>query len=256
MPTVTHHGRETSYDVFDRDGSGPGVLCLHGSGGTAGVWKSQTRIADELPVTTLDLSGHGESEDVTASAGLETLVAYADDVVAVAEETGASILVGNSLGGAVALYIALERSLSLDGLVLAGTGAKLAVLDDLLAWLDDDFDRAVEFLHGPDRLLHDLPDRALELSTEAMRDTGRAVTERDFLTCHQFDVRDRLDEIDVPTLALVGEHDKLTPVSYHEFLRDGIPDCELGVIEDAAHLAMLEQPTAFNESLVSFQRRH
>jgi pimeloyl-ACP methyl ester carboxylesterase len=256
MPTVQHHGRETAYEVFDRGGTDPGVLCIHGSGGTRGVWKAQARIADETPVVTVDLSGHGESDDVDSDPGGETLGVYADDVVAVAEETGASVLLGNSLGGAVALWIALERDLDLGGLVLAGTGAKLAVLDDLLAWLADDFDRAVEFLHAEDRLFHDPDDRYVDLSIQAMRATGRAVTERDFRTCHEFDVRDKLGEIDVPALALVGEHDHLTPVSYHEYLQEEIPDCELGVIEDAAHLAMLEQPTAFNEALSSFLTRH
>jgi 3-oxoadipate enol-lactonase len=75
------------------------------------------------------------------------------------------------------------------------------------------------------------------------------VTRRDFLTCHTFDVRDRLDEVDVPALAVVGEHDSLTPPSYHEYLAAELPDCSLTVIEDAAHLAMLEQPAAFNDAV-------
>ncbi|WP_394337279.1 alpha/beta fold hydrolase [Halegenticoccus soli] len=252
MDEVTHHGRTTAYRRSDRGGSEPGVLCVHGSGGSHAVWKSQFRLADDRPVVALDLSGHGESDDVDADAGYESLSAYADDVVAAAEETGARVLVGNSLGGAVAMTVALERDLPLDGLVLAGTGAKLTVLDDLLAWLSDDFDRAVEFLHKPDRLFHDPDERYLDLSKEAMYDAGRAVTERDFRTCHGFDVRDRLGEIDVPALAVVGEHDKLTPPWYHEFLAEEMPDCDAVVVDDAAHLAMLERPKAFNRAVSAF----
>lgn len=255
MDTVTHHGRETAYETFDRDGSGPGLLCIHGSGGTRDVWKAQARLADETPVVTVDLAGHGDSPDTDADPGAETLGVYADDVAAVAAETDARVLVGNSLGGAVALWVALEREVSLDGLVLAGTGPRLPVLDDLLAWLADDFERAVTFLHGEDRLFHDPETEYAAVSAETMRETGRAVTERDFLTSHRFDVRDRLGEVSVPALALVGEHDRLTPVSSHETLAEGLPACELGVIEDAAHLAMLERPSAFGEALVSFVDR-
>lgn len=252
MERVSHHGRETAYRRFDRADDGPGLLCVHGSGGASGVWKAQSRLADRTPVTAVDLSGHGESQDVNADAGYETLSAYVDDVVAVAEETGDRVLCGNSLGGAVVMWAALKRDLDIDGLVLAGTGARLSVLDDLLRWLDDDFDRAIEFLHGPDRLFHDPDERYLAVSETAMRETGQAVTARDFRTCHAFDIRDRLADIEVPALAVVGRHDQLTPPWYHETLAEELPYCELALIDDAAHLAMLEQPDAFNSAVESF----
>ncbi len=255
MERITHHGRETAYRVSDRGGDGPAVCCVHGSGGSSEVWKAQARLSDRFPVVSLDLSGHGESDDLDADPGYETLGAYADDVAAVMDATGATVVCGNSLGGAVAQWVALEHDVALDGLVLAGTGAKLAVLEDLLGWLATDFDRAVSFLHGEDRLFHDAPDEYVEHSAATMRACGRAVTERDFRTCHRFDVRDRLVEIDVPALAVVGEHDRLTPPAYHDYFADEIPDCERAVIEDAAHLAMIEQPAAFNAAVSAFVDR-
>ncbi|MFC6989506.1 alpha/beta fold hydrolase [Haloplanus sp. GCM10025708] len=252
METVTHHGRETAYHRADRGGDGSGLLCVHGSGGSREVWKGQSRLADERPVVSVDLSGHGESEDVDADPGYETLSAYVDDVVAVARETDPGVLVGNSLGGAVALTTALERDLALDALVLVGTGAKLAVLDDLLTWLQEDFDRAVDFLHDDDRLFHDPDERLVERSRETLYATGAAVTYRDFRTCHEFDVRDRVDAIDIPSLAVVGEYDQLTPAWYHEFLADEMPDCRLVTVDDAAHLSMLERPAAFNDAVATF----
>ena len=255
MGRVTHHGRETAYRHSDRGGGGAVVCCIHGSGGTKAVWKAQARLSDRFPVTALDLSGHGDSDDVDAAPGPEALEAYADDVVAVVEATDATVLCGSSLGGAVALWVALERDVDLDGLILAGTGAKLAVLRDLLDWLANDFDRAVEFLHGENRLFHDAADEYVELSTAAMYDTGRSVTERDFRTCHRFDVRDRLGELELPSLAVVGEHDRLTPPRYHDYLADRIDDCTRAVVADAAHLAMLEQPTAFNATVAAFLER-
>ncbi|MFC5134533.1 MULTISPECIES: alpha/beta fold hydrolase [Haloferacaceae] len=252
---VTHHGRETAYRRFDRGGDGSTVCFVHGSCGNADVWKVQARLGDRFPVVALDLSGHGESDDVGTTAGAATLDAYADDVVAVAEATDADALCGNSLGGAVALWVALERDLALDGLVLAGTGAKLTVDEELLDALATDFDRATSLLHGPDRLFHDATDRLLERSRATMADCGRAVTERDFLTCDRFDVRERLDAVGVPTLAVVGEHDALTPPRYHEFLADRIPDGQYAGIDDAAHLAMLEAPADFNSVLAEFLDR-
>ncbi|WP_276301793.1 alpha/beta fold hydrolase [Halorussus lipolyticus] len=253
MQTVTHHGRTTAYRVADRGAEGSALLCVHGSGGTHEVWKGQLgRLAGQRPVVALDLSGHGDSADFDADLGWETISAYADDVLAVADETDAGVLVGNSLGGAVALHIAIERDHDFDGLVLTGTGAKLPVLADLREWLESDFDRAVEFLHGENRLFHDADSRYTRLSTEAMKAVGQRVTRRDFESCHVFDVRDKLGDVDVPTLALVGEHDHLTPPDYHEELADAIPDARYREVLGAAHLAMLEEPEGFNAAVRDF----
>ena len=59
----------------------------------------------------------------------------------------------------------------------------------------------------------------------------------------------------MPTLAVVGEYDRLTPPHFHEELCEELPDCEVAVIDDAAHLTMLEAPAAFNHELTGFLSR-
>ena len=255
--TVTHHGRTTAFRRTDRtDGTEETeLLCVHGSGADRDLWRAQRRLADDVPVTAVDLRGPGDRDDVPPDAGYETLAAYADDVAAVAESTGANVLLGSSLGGAVALHVALNRDVAVDGLVLAGTGARLPVLADLLAWLDEDFERAVDFLHRPDHLFHDADEETIAASRETMLETGRAVTARDFRTCHTFDVRADLPSVTAPALAVVGEHDRLTPLRYHEELAAEMPDCDLTVVEGAAHLAMVERPDAFNDAVTSLLER-
>ena len=255
MEYVAHHGRETAYR-YEGEGDPP-VLLIHGSGGSSALWNRQFRLAEERArsVAALDLSGHGESDDVDAAPGYETLSAHAADAVAVARATGADVLVGHSLGGAAALTVALDRTLPLRGLVLAGTGSRPAVLEDLRTWLAADFERAIEFLHRPDVLLHDPDDDLRAMSAATMRGTGQRVTRRDFLTVHEFDVRDRLEGIDAPALAVVGEYDRLTPRRYHQSLADRMPDCDLRTIEDAAHLTMLERPDAFDAVVDEFLDR-
>ncbi len=255
MERVRHHGRTTTYRHVDRGADGLTLLFVHGSGGNRRVWNGQLQLADEYPVVALDLSGHGDADDVAADPGFETLAAYVTDTLAVAEATDADVLVGNSLGGAVVQRALIDREATVDAAVLVGTGARLAVLDDLLRWLDSDFERAVEFLHGTDRLFHDAAEDLLELSKAAMYDAGRAVTERDFRTCHEFDVRGELERVAVPTLAVCGEYDRLTPPRYHEYLAEEIDGGELAVVEDAAHLAMLERPEAFCGALDDFLTR-
>jgi 3-oxoadipate enol-lactonase len=256
METVTHDGRETAYRIARPDGDGPATLYVHGSGGNHRVWTAQYGPRGPAhPAIALDLSGHGASGDVDTAPGPETLRAYAADVAAVASETGADVLVGNSLGGAVVFRTLLADAWEPEAVVFAGTGAKLAVRDRLRELLADDYEAAVDFLHADSRLLSDADGAIVDRSRETMRAAGQRVTRRDFLSCHTFDVRDRLDEIEVPALAVVGEHDGLTPPRFHEYLADQLPDCELAVVENAAHLAMIEQPRAFNAAIEQFLER-
>jgi pimeloyl-ACP methyl ester carboxylesterase len=255
MRTVSHHGRTTAYRTFDRGGDGNTVLAVHGSGGSHRVWTPQSRVASDHPVVALDLSGHGESDDVSAVPGYETLSAYVDDVVAVADEVDADVFLGNSLGAAVVLTALVERDLDVSGVALAGAGPRLPVPEDLLEWVSTDFPRAVEFLHKPDHLFHDADEDTLDVSRAAVREAGQAVLDRDLRTAHSVDLRGRLSEVAVPTLAVVGEHDRLTPPYFHEELCEELPDCEMVIIDDAAHLTMLEAPRAFNDELSGFLSR-
>lgn len=253
MEHVEHDGRETAYRLTRPEAGGPTVLYVHGSGGNHSVWARQyAPDGPTHPASAVDLSGHGESSDIDGEAGSQTLSAYAADAVAVARATDADVLVGHSLGGAVVFEVLLETEYDPGGVVFAGTGAKLAVHEGIRQLLREDFAAVVETLHEDSRLLYDPDQRALETSKQTLEDVGQAVTRRDFLTCHQFDVRDRLGEIDVPALAVVGEHDSLTPPHYHEYLATELPDCEMTAIDNAAHLAMVERPQAFNSAVASF----
>jgi pimeloyl-ACP methyl ester carboxylesterase len=251
METVTHHGRTTAYRATDF-GEGPRVCYVHGAGGAHDVWVEQYGDREGPPAVAVDLSGHGDSDDVETDPGVETLDAYAEDVVAVCEATGATVLCGNSMGGAVALWVALEYDLDVEALVLADTGAKLGVDDGLLEALDRNFESAVASLHVPDTLFHDPDDDLVEVSKRGLLSTGRAVTLRDFRTCDAFDVRDRLGEIESPALALCGEHDPMTPPRFAEYLADEMPDCEYVEIAAAAHMPMLERPDVFDDAVRSF----
>ncbi len=253
MQTVTHHGRETAYRHTRPDADGPTALYVHGSGGNHQLWVHQYGPAGPThPAVAIDLSGHGESDDIETPAGPETLRKYAEDVAAVASETEADILVGNSLGGAVVFEVLLSELYEPAGVVFAGSGAKLAVTEELRTALKTEFEAAIEMVHQPSMLFADPDETVLEQSKETMREAGQRVTTRDFLTCHVFDVREELDAIKIPALAVVGEEDMLTPPFYHDYLAEHMPSCTDSIIKDAGHLVMLEQPEAFNLALESF----
>ena len=66
------------------------------------------------------------------------------------------------------------------------------------------------------------------------------------------DTTESLPTINVPTLILVGEHDTLTPVTASQAMKEKIPNAEMHVIPNAAHMSNIENATAFNEKLLAF----
>jgi len=67
-----------------------------------------------------------------------------------------------------------------------------------------------------------------------------------------WDITNRLEEITQPTLIMVGEEDDATPVEANQFLAEQIPNTELQIITDVAHMYQIEQPLAFNQMLEQF----
>lgn len=251
MRTVAHRGRQTAFRHRGGDESGA-IVFVHGAGASHAVWRPQLHLSDRLPVAAVDLSGHGDSGDVAADPGWETLSAYASDIEAVAEAVDARFIVGHSLGAATSLHLVATRDLPIAGVVAIGTGPRLPVHAEILRMAEDDFEGLVSFLHGPDRLFHDPEDPAVDASREAMRACGAAVTRRDFLTSNAIDLRSDLPLVDVPVLALCGAEDRITPVHVHERLVERLSEARLAVIEDAAHVVMLERPEAVNEEIRRF----
>lgn len=243
MPIVPVSGTDVYYLAT---GTGLPVLLIHGSGADHTLWGHQVgALRHQHAVAALDLNGHGKSPR-RAGDGLRT---YTEDVLAVIDELGEpAVVVGHSLGGAVALTVALESPHVLRGLGLVGTGARLRVHPEILSRVDRDITDAVDFI--TDWAFSQRP--AAEMRGKArtrMLQNGRETLKRDFRTCDAFDMMDRLSEIRLRTLVLTGQADQLTPVKYAEYLRNHMPNAYLEVVEGAGHLVMLERPEAVNDAI-------
>jgi pimeloyl-ACP methyl ester carboxylesterase len=153
------------------------------------------------------------------------------------------VLAGHSMGGAIALMMALEHPLRTHSLILLGTGARLRVHPDFLAGSASqaNFPSVVEMVidwgFSPQA-----SSRLVELATRRMMEIPHWVLHGDFKACDGFDVTMRLDEVTCPTLVICGEHDRLTPLRYAHFLVDQIKGAKLEIIPGSGHMVMLEKP--------------
>lgn len=227
----------------------PSLLCVHGSGGRGLEFLPMLDLlAGAANGAAIDLPGHGD----TPGPGRTEVDDYVDWLAALLEAGGPRpVLLGNSLGGAIALTMALERPELISGLVLWGTGARLRVLPAILEGLANRFADTVGLLANMAYAEATGPELK-EAGRRAMAQTAQEVLLGDYSACDRFDVMPRLSEIDLPCLVVCGDGDKLTPLKYSQFLTQRIKGARLAVIPQAGHLMHQEQPAACAEALAGF----
>ena len=231
--------------------SRPPVILIHGAGGHHLYWPPQIRRLHNQRVFAIDLPGHGKTEGI----GHQVINDYVGEVIEFikALKLNAAILVGHSMGSAIALTAAVRFPKRVLALGLLGSGARLRVSPSILQSASDPA-RIAEAI----RLVTDLsfsqqaPARLKELAAQRMTEIRPAVLYGDFMACDAFNISDQLSKISVPTLVLCGMEDKMTPLKDSEYLRNHIADAWLEIVSDAGHMAMLERPDAVAEILANF----
>lgn len=232
--------------------TGRPVVVLSGSlGSTLEMWEPQLpALLPRYRVLRYDHPGHGGSPvaDVDGVGGL------ARGVLALLDELGLERVscCGLSLGGAMALRLALDAPDRLERLVLACTSPRF----------------------GPPEPWQERADTVRRQGMEAVADTvvGRWFTPafgdvrryRDMLLAtdpegyarcceavRDWDARAELGAVQAPTLVVSAAQDPSTPPEHGELLANGIPGARLAVLDGAAHLANVERADDFNAALLA-----
>lgn len=254
MPTTTIEGLSVSYDHYrpSADLAGQRIMYIHGTGCNAKVFAGHVRaISDQHEAVVIDLPGHGGSE----GSGFRSATEHAFFVGALIKQLQweSCIVAGHSLGGGIALAVALYFEELVGGLMLIDTGARLRVNPKVLELARKAAEQGSAG-SGDSRLGY------ADSTAQGVVDGVNAVTAgcdpevvyKDWIADDSLDFMSRLRQITVPALAICGEQDPLTPVKYHEYLRDKLPQCELVTVANAGHWPFVENPDAFDAAVSEF----
>lgn len=227
------------------------VVLIHGAGGTHLYWPPLLRRLPGMNIYALDLPGHGKSDsDVPDSICVYAalLKGWLDAV-----DLRQVLLVGHSMGGAIAMQLALNWPEYVAGLGLVGASACLAVNPALIAGAAN----PEKFLATVNRVIawsfsSQAPGQLTQLAARRLAETRHDVLYRDFVACNAFDIRYQVGQIKAPAVVICGQDDKMTPLSHAQFLAHNMPRARLEIIPGAGHMAMLEKPLEVAQALNNF----
>jgi 3-oxoadipate enol-lactonase len=254
METVEVNGARLAYEVA---GEGPPVVLVHAAIADSRQWDREfARLTERRQVLRYDMRGFGRSTPPPGP------LSHARDLLGLMDNVGfeRAALIGSSMGGRVAMEIAVAAPERVSALVVIGSGLPgRERSDELQAYAE----REDELLEAGKI------DEAVELNLDVwvrdpeVRDRVREMQLRTFE--HDLAVPDagpeepiapdfaqRLPEISAPTLVLVGGEDVRDHVEATAEIAAAIPGSSRTVIEGAAHLPNLEKPEEFERLVLEF----
>lgn len=248
MPTAA----ELYYFGYGAGGQGKETLVLlHGAGGSLEQWPYQIRRLPGYRVLAPDLPGHGHSQGNAHSAIPE--YAYRCHKWLDALGVAKAVVAGHSLGGAIALDLALEYPNLINGLVLVASAAQLPVNPQLLDLLTV----PLKVQSGVNKIISwsfaRESDEGLRSKLFSQLMANRVgVLKQDFQACASFNITERLSEIRIPAMLVIGSDDHMLSRELAEETTKAMSDAKLRVIRGGGHMLPQEKPLELREAIEEF----
>lgn len=233
------------------------ALLLHGIGGRAWLWAPSVAALAPRPIIAFEMPGYDG-----ASRALTNFADLADAAVAAMGDAPHFDIVGHSLGGMLALEIALRHPARVRRLVIAASSPAFGSRDTafreaFLAARQKPLDEGLG-MAGVARALVPgmLGPRAdtgvAPAAIAAMASVDEAAYRATLVLLTSFDRRAELPSVAQPALLIAGEADGTAPPRGMARMAKAMPDARLLVIPDVGHLLPLEAPIAFHAALLDF----
>lgn len=236
------------------------IVLSHALGCDLSMWDTlANELAAENDVVAYDHRGHGRSD---APASLYTMQELAEDAARLVRELdcGPVVWIGLSMGGMVGQELAIRHPELVSGLVIANSTS--AYPDEVrAAWqqrIETVRSKGIEAIADAvmERYFHADFRQNQAAAVASFRKRLVSTDAEGYVGCCNavgtVDTTGRLPQVKAPTLVIAGALDQGAPVSMSETMAKAIPGAQLVVLEDASHLAVAEQPKAFEQAVTRF----
>lgn len=252
MPLVELNGIHINYEEHGSHYGTP-ILLTHAYAATLQMWQPQFQALKDYRIIAWDMRGHGGTDSPPAQDGYTEKLTV-EDMASLLRHVGIkqAVIGGLSLGGYISLEFQLAHPEMTRALILCNTGPGYRKDDARAGWNDFSIGYAKRFeekgLDGLGRGIEIDATRQYQRSAQGLAFAGRGI-----LTQRDAKVMEHLEQIDVPTLLVLGADDARYKGGM-EYLAAKVPGAKLVVVEQAGHAVNLYQPDAFNAAVVAFLR--
>jgi pimeloyl-ACP methyl ester carboxylesterase len=251
---------------YETAGQGVPLVMIHAGVADSRQWNSEfTFFARSHQVLRYDMRGYGKSEPANGE------FSHMNDLVAVLDALGfrePAVLMGCSMGGGLAMDFALTHPSRVRALIMVGSGpsgleldvpspAKFAEVEKAFEAGDLDLVAEIEtqiWFDGmgrtPEQVNQAMRKLAYEMDRQALSHEVKQLGKR--LPNAQSPAFDRLSDLKVPVLVIVGAHDTPYILAAADYMTERIPSAQKVKIEDAAHLPNMDQPDEFQTVVTNF----
>jgi 4,5:9,10-diseco-3-hydroxy-5,9,17-trioxoandrosta-1(10),2-diene-4-oate hydrolase len=259
-------GLRLHYHDVNPSASGLPLICLHGTGPGASAWSNFSHNIDAFAArfrtVLLDLPQYGRSDKPVITEGRQTytarvLKAFLDEL-----GIGQANFVGNSMGGQIALKLAIDHPESVNRLVLIGSSPTRTTLAPwpveairlIRAYYEDGGPTEVKMRMLLETMVYD---RSL-ITDEMVRSRYEASIEPDTMAVFttapppQEDFGSQLESVKARTLLIWGQEDRAGALEVGLFMLKRLADAELHVFSKVGHWVQVERPEAFNRLVLEF----
>jgi pimeloyl-ACP methyl ester carboxylesterase len=216
------------------------LVLLHGAGETPALWE---RVVPHLiGIPTIVPALPGRAGVAWGDEAKRDVAAYARTVIAEMDRHAAATatIAGHSLGGAIALHLALEYPERVSAVGLIATGARLRVRPDVLDALNDGVKDVLDVLVNGQTTPR-TSDRDRVVLKRMLESVPMEQTHEDLMACDGFDVMAVTNRIRTRALVLAGEDDLVTPIKYSRYLAETIVGARLVAFPGVGHAVPLER---------------
>jgi len=227
------------------------VILIHGAGSSHLIWPAEIRRLSGQTVIALDLPGHGRSSGI----GCQSVSDYTAAMIEFLAAQGIfqAAFIGHSMGGAIALQLALDFPQHVIGIGVISAGANFRLPPGLVEYLSSPAMATAGLRMLQDGLISPAtPASATGAGMQVFASARPGVLYSDWLAFSRFDLFSKLPGINTPAYVACGSSDRLTSPTQAEVLSAALPISRLELFREAGHLLPMEQPLALAAGLQRF----
>lgn len=251
---------------YEIAGEGQSFVMIHAGVADSRQWNNEfASFASRFRVVRYDMRGYGKSEPVDGEfSHLQDLIALLDHL----HLDQPLILMGCSMGGGLAMDFALTRSSQVKALIMVDAGPTGLELDVPTpakfkeaeqAYKAGDLDRVAEIEtqiwfdgmgRAPTQVYRAMRQLAYEMNRNVLSHDAKRLGTR--LPDTEIPAVERLSELHMPVLVIVGAHDTPYMLAAATYMVEKIPSARKVIIDEAAHLPNMDQPDEFQRVVTTF----